>query len=601
MGHVHDARHARPLSRRSLAVALAAAGGLVAGPAAPGAADAAPDWVTPIVDAYAGGAVAAADAVGVGVVVVVGEGAPGHFAYGDAVAGRRPMTTDALLELGSVTKVFTTNLFGQELDAGRRRLDERLGEHRAILGDLPALKQRITLKELADFTSGLLDVPPHCRDGGTPATTGCQPAAFVYPPPERYSAQDFLTLVRTTTLRDWQAEGQPPVDDLPAPYHYSNTGNALLGLILAAEPGRPLDNASLDRWHDLVAQRILDPLGMRSTFLDIPERAKPRAAAGYALAHAVPVVEGGAIASILLTDGGKGFARPPRVTIAGGGGTGAAATAEIDDARRIADRRVTAITVAAKGRDYIAPAEAFASGLRDGKPARQRLKARVVVSGGRVAAVLLMDFDALFDAPPAIEIAGGRTADGRTATAEAGLFDGRVMHVGVVDGGSGYVEPLTIRIEPGKGFRNAVSMLGPAGFLRSDLADMARFARAALGARRIDGRRVPTRLTRGFEIAERAYACQSGPPRLRDGCGPDPRLSGLAWEIAPLDRATGTPRIVLKDGAIRGFSSMLMLAPAEKMAVVVLANSDKSIADTVARNVLFAVLHTCRTTPKACR
>ena len=48
-------------------------------------------------------------------------------------------------------------------------------------------------------------------------------------------------------------------------------------------------------------------------------------------ATAVATLNGGSISTVFVTNAGAGYTEPPTVTFAGGGGTGAAATATISD------------------------------------------------------------------------------------------------------------------------------------------------------------------------------------------------------------------------------------------------------------------------------
>ena len=56
-------------------------------------------------------------------------------------------------------------------------------------------------------------------------------------------------------------------------YGYSNVTYGLLGHVLSLAAGRP--------YADLVRERILEPLGMRSTWLDMPAEFGARRAAGH--------------------------------------------------------------------------------------------------------------------------------------------------------------------------------------------------------------------------------------------------------------------------------------------------------------------------------
>jgi CubicO group peptidase (beta-lactamase class C family) len=117
-----------------------------------------------------------------------------------------------------------------------------------------------------------------------------------------------------------------------------------------------------------------------------------------------------------------------------------------------------------------------------------------------------------------------------------------------------------------------VPIWAPAGALLSTLADMTRFAEAALG--QAPGRRdLPLSLQEGFEIAETAHACAAADPALAT-CPAGTNRVGLAWSIIPADTVNHVPEVVTKNGGLPGFSSQIFLMPARGLAVVVLVNSE---------------------------
>lgn len=145
-------------------------------------------------------------------------------------------------------------------------------------------------------------------------------------------------------------------------------------------------------------------------------------------------------------------------------------------------------------------------------------------------------------------------------------------------------------IAPGAPIFNVVTARAPAGGLKSTLPDMARFASAAMGR---PG--TPADVLAGFEVAQRAYACQSALPGLKTR-EPDEARSGLAWAISKGDQVHGTPRIVSKIGALPGYWSAIALMPAKGLGVVVFMNSYLQTAAEVeetsfrlAEDVLYAL------------
>jgi len=177
-----------------------------------------------------------------GVAVVVRSG--GHtsfFNYGRADASGRPITSDLLFNLGSVTKVFDTTLLADALGRGELRFDTLISD------DVTELRQggdmrRVTYGQLATYTSGLVlaqDHPPW--------------------PQERFTLPEFIR-----TLQSWKADAahQPGKQSI-----YSHAGFVLLHLALERRFGKPI-------W-DLMDERVLRPLGLKATLVPRPG-ANPR-------------------------------------------------------------------------------------------------------------------------------------------------------------------------------------------------------------------------------------------------------------------------------------------------------------------------------------
>ena len=138
--------------------------------------------------------------------------------------------------IGSITKTLTAVLVLQLRDEGRVALDDPLGRH---LPDAPYADA--TLRMLLAHSSGLTAEP-----------TG--------PWWERVPGGSWADLVRANTpvSRIWPAGVR---------HHYTNLGYALLGRLVAEHRG--------DAWFDVVADRLLSPLEMRSTTYDPLSDAAP--------------------------------------------------------------------------------------------------------------------------------------------------------------------------------------------------------------------------------------------------------------------------------------------------------------------------------------
>jgi len=530
---------------------------------------------------YAKSVVEAGDAVGVGVAIVRLGRQPVFATHGKAMAASDSTTAvkfsqDSLFEIASMTKVFTTNLYGQAIDRGDLALSTRLGALETELGPLGKKMSKVRLKEIGDFTGGLPDYAPGCAISNVP---GCLPNGR--PTIAQYGASDFLAFFQNTRPRNYQTT-PPSKTALPAPYVYSDFSLGLLGLILGSKDKAITDEA-VDGWFRQVRKKILKPLDMSDTYLRVPRRKADRLAGGYDQALAVADVENGAVSNIEMLASGAFYSSRPKVRIRGGGGTGAKAKAVL------IGERITAITVKDGGSGYIAPAEIeFSHG-----GATKEAKAHAIIADGAVVAIMVTSPGKGYKRVPTVTITGGRKG-GTAATATARLVNGEVALVHVETPGSGYADPLSVVVAPGEPQESTIPVWAPAGALTTSLADMAAFAEAALTRPHGFPRK---RLHRGFEIAQRAYACTGPDPRLSTCPAQSPR-SGLAWSVLPADEAAGVPVVVAKDGALTGFTSFMILMPSQGLGVVALANSRETtiatgsvteVAPHVAKNVFWAV------------
>ncbi|MET8149000.1 serine hydrolase domain-containing protein [Actinoplanes sp. NPDC049668] len=162
--------------------------------------------------------------------------------------------------IGSITKTMTATMIMQLRDEGGLALDDPLSRH---LPDTPV--GGLTVRQLLGHVSGLQREP----DG---------------PWWERNTGGDVDKLLAELTY-----------DKIAAPpyrtYHYSNLAYGLLGAVLRRVTGEP--------WAQLLAKRVLDPLGMRrTTYLPVEPFAR-----GYVVhaldggLHEEPRLDAGAMAS----------------------------------------------------------------------------------------------------------------------------------------------------------------------------------------------------------------------------------------------------------------------------------------------------------------
>ncbi|MFJ5520955.1 serine hydrolase domain-containing protein [Streptomyces griseoluteus] len=188
------------------------------------------------------------DRVVPGAVLITGTGVDGPVstaAYGvtaDGPAGR-PVTTDTVFDLASLTKVVATTTAVLRLaDTGALALDEPVHRH---LPDFAAgddkVRREVTVRHLLSHASGL---PPHRDLWKLPGDRASRLAAVLAEPLET-----------------------PPFTAV----RYSDLGFILLGEIVATVSGQPLDAA--------VQELVLDPLGLTATRYLPPAQWRERTAA----------------------------------------------------------------------------------------------------------------------------------------------------------------------------------------------------------------------------------------------------------------------------------------------------------------------------------
>jgi len=576
----------RPRPCRALMIVLAIAIASCAAGSSAAASDSTTATIQKIAKTYAQDSIQTGGSVGIEVGVVDGTEPPQFISAGDAIAGSgggRPFTPDAIFQIGSVTKVFTTNLLGQSVANGSLELSAPLSSFETEIGSLEPLTAEITLEELGDFTGGF---PSYAEACGSPPVPGCLPSAR--PMIDTYTGQDFAEYFQTALPMNSFNDPPTLVSTLPAPYNYSDYSIGLLGLLLGDQSNAPLSNDALTGWFDAVENLILTPLGMKSTYLFGAKGAL--IVDGYDPALAKASVTNGEISAISLISPGAFYASAPRVKITGGGGHGATAVSTISG-----DGTLNSISVVKPGAGYIAPASVIFTGGGSATTAN----AAVVVKNGTVTAIKIAGAGVGYTHVPTVTITGGRKTKGTDATAVAHLVNGQVSYVDVTDGGSGYVPPLAVIVEPGSPASNNIPIWAAAGALSSSMHDMVAFAAAAMGNSKVGKLEVPAAVTNGFAIAETPYACQAEDPSLAD-CPATTAQSALAWSITPSDTADGVPEIVGKNGGIAGFSTQVLLMPSQNLAVVVFANSRQNVPDTgsptaeaerVARDILFGLFY----------
>jgi CubicO group peptidase (beta-lactamase class C family) len=162
------------------------------------------------------------------------------FGFADPVR-RVAADSRTIYSICSISKLFTSIGVLQLRDAGKLRLDDPVGRHLSWFKiRRPADAPEITIEGLLTHASGLP------RESDHPYWTGPE---FAFPTRE----QIIERIANQETL--YPAETY---------FQYSNLGLTLAGEVLAAASGQS--------YADYVQRNILDPLGLRSTTPEMPER-----------------------------------------------------------------------------------------------------------------------------------------------------------------------------------------------------------------------------------------------------------------------------------------------------------------------------------------
>lgn len=135
-----------------------------------------------------------------------------------------PVTADTIFDIGSITKQFTAAAILKLEMEGRLSTDDRLSEH---LVGVPPDKQEVRLRHLLTHSSG------------APGSLG----------------RDFQPISRDAFVQ--LALSSPWPGDPGRQFAYSNVGYSLLAAVVETSSGQA--------WQDFVAERLLDPAGLRAT------------------------------------------------------------------------------------------------------------------------------------------------------------------------------------------------------------------------------------------------------------------------------------------------------------------------------------------------
>ena len=164
----------------------------------------------------------------------------------------RPVDGDTLFEIGSITKVFTALLLADMVRRGEVALSDPVAKYLPPDVKIPERNGRsITLQDLSMHVSGLPRMPANFRPKDE-----TDPFAD-------YRVEDLYQFLSGHELRR----------DIGSRYEYSNLAMGLLGHVLARRAGMD--------YEELVRERVIAPLGLRSTGIALPADMKDRLTPGH--------------------------------------------------------------------------------------------------------------------------------------------------------------------------------------------------------------------------------------------------------------------------------------------------------------------------------
>ena len=168
-------------------------------------------------------------------------------AVGADFDGESPSIDDPI-RVGSITKLLTSTTMLSLVDEGLVELDAPLSQYLSRI----EIDERITVRDVLQHSSGLADYTE---------TAGYLPMLFE-DPGRSWSPEEVFELAPTDEL----------FFDPGATFVYSNTNYIALGLAIEEVTGQT--------FHDAVRERIIDPLGMSTTYLEHHEDG-PEPLGGY--------------------------------------------------------------------------------------------------------------------------------------------------------------------------------------------------------------------------------------------------------------------------------------------------------------------------------
>jgi serine-type D-Ala-D-Ala carboxypeptidase/endopeptidase len=170
-----------------------------------------------------------------------------------------PVSPDTLFEVGSITKTFTALLLADMVLRGEVKLDDPVEKW------LPQGLRGLKLRDHTGAPIQLVDLATH--RSGLPRAPDNMPNGTRFDPYEDYRESQLLLFLKSREVMV-ETDGGKTTKKRDEAYAYSNLGFGLLGYVLA----RAADMS----YAELLQKRVLAPLGLSSTYLEIPRSESTR-------------------------------------------------------------------------------------------------------------------------------------------------------------------------------------------------------------------------------------------------------------------------------------------------------------------------------------
>ncbi|MBU3005527.1 serine hydrolase [Paraglaciecola arctica] len=186
-------------------------------------------------------------------IVIIENGNIEYLTFGVTEQGSKtPVTVETLFEIGSITKTFTSMALASLVTEGRVKLSDPVQQYLPKSVKIPTRNGKtITLLSLANHMSGLPRLPGNMPFGDPADPYADYTLELLY---------EFLNSYELTREIDAQLE-------------YSNLAVGLLGHILEL-----IDNKTYEQ---VINDRVFSPLGLASSFVDVPESHKALLSNGH--------------------------------------------------------------------------------------------------------------------------------------------------------------------------------------------------------------------------------------------------------------------------------------------------------------------------------